>query len=114
VCPEIAGGLPVPRSPAERVGLKIISNIGMDVTNHFVKGAKEALQVAKHHNIRLAILKDGSPSCGSSYTYDGTFTGTKVAQPGMTTAALQAAGVRCFNEKQLEEAASYLSSLEAS
>lgn len=113
VCPEIAGGLPVPRPPAERVGLRIVSNAGVDVTHHFVAGAEEAVRTAKEHNIRLAILKDGSPSCGSSYTYDGTFTGTTVAQPGMTTAALQAAGVRCFSEKQLDEAAAYLSSLEA-
>ena len=78
----------------------IIEN-GSDVTAEFVRGASEALAKCKAKGIRIAILKEGSPSCGVGYTYDGTFSGKKVALPGVTAALLQQAGVAVFSEGQL-------------
>jgi uncharacterized protein YbbK (DUF523 family) len=115
VCPEIAGGLSVPRLPSEIVkgagGLKVLSgnakvfnSAAIDVTTEFIKGAEYALEIATSMNIKIAVLKEGSPSCGSSFIYDGSFTSQKVFSSGVTTAMLQKAGLKVFNETQLEEA----------
>lgn len=124
VCPEVSGGLPVPRPPAEisggaggaavlRASARVIAVTGQDVTAEFVRGAEQALARAHEHGIRVAVLKEGSPSCGSGYSYDGTFTGTRVPAPGVTTAHLQRAGVRVFSELQLGEADAWLRALDA-
>ncbi len=123
VCPEVAGGLPVPRPPAEiwreAGGQPVLERkvtvrdaMGRDVTASFVTGAEQALAAATARGIRLAVLKDGSPSCGVSYTCDGSFTGRRVSAPGLTTARLRDAGIRVFSEAQLEEASLYLAQLD--
>ncbi|MGE0132942.1 MAG: DUF523 domain-containing protein [Blastocatellales bacterium] len=124
VCPEVAGGLLIPRPPAEIAdgagGLKVLTGVakvvdanGRKVSEHFVKGAEQALDLARSRNIRIAVLKEGSPSCGSSYTYDGSFSGTKTPHPGVTAALLRQAGIHVFSEAQLEEADSLLKRFEA-
>lgn len=124
ICPEVAGGLPVPRPPAEIVGgaggrkvleglARVVDANGKDVSVHFIDGAERALQVASSRGVRVAILKEGSPSCGSSYSYDGSFSGTRVPLPGVTTARLQLAGVAVYNEAQLAQADELLRRLEA-
>lgn len=123
VCPEVAGGLPVPRPPAEiahgaggaavlRGEARVLADTGLDVTEHFRRGAEQALSTATSRRARVAVLKEGSPSCGSGYSYDGTFTGTRVPQPGVTTARLRGAGIRVFNETQFAEADRALRELE--
>ena len=123
VCPEVAGGLPTPRPPAEISGGRggslvldgsatVIDVAGRDITTSFVRGAEHVLAVAEARGARIAVLKDGSPSCGSTYTYDGSFTGRRVPAPGVTAARLREAGLRVFGEAQLEEAAVYLAALE--
>jgi uncharacterized protein YbbK (DUF523 family) len=111
-CPEVAGGLGTPRPRAERQALRVMTDAAVDVTSAFARGAQHALDTVRAHRIRVAILKDGSPSCGSSYVYDGTFTGRRIADVGVTTAMLQRNEVRVFNEGQLDEAATYLATLE--
>ncbi|GAB3671109.1 DUF523 domain-containing protein [Actinocorallia lasiicapitis] len=101
-CPELAGGLPVPRPAAERRGLQVITINGEDVTAAFRLGASLALATTEKHGIRLAVLKEGSPSCGSSHIADGTFTGTKLPDVGVTTELLRSHGILVFNETQLE------------
>lgn len=124
-CPEVAGGLPVPRPPAEvaegkggRLVLKgearVVDKAGADVTEPFVRGARLAQDLARARQIRIAILKEGGPSCGSSYSYDGSFSSVRLPLPGVTTAALEEAGVRVFSESQLDEAARFLDTLEQS
>jgi uncharacterized protein YbbK (DUF523 family) len=124
VCPEVAGGLPVPRAPAEILngadGLrvfaghaKVIDARGMDVSLHFVRGAEHALECARSRNIRVAILKEGSPSCGSRYVYDGSFTATKIPGAGVTAALLRRAGITVFSEAELDHAYNLLMELEA-
>lgn len=118
VCPEVEGGLPTPRPPAEiqrgaGVRLRVLAADGRDVSEAFLAGADAALEQVRRHGIRVAILKDGSPSCGSSFVFDGTFRGTRVAGEGVTAAALRAAGVRVFSEHQMDEASRFVASLEA-
>ncbi len=110
ICPEQLGGLPTPRVPSEmndraeeilnRKG-KILTKDGSDVTEEFVKGAKEVEEIAKKLNIEGAILKDGSPSCGVNYIYDGTFTGNKIKGRGITTEILVQNGISVISENDL-------------
>ncbi|MNP19347.1 hypothetical protein D3C76_1118690 [compost metagenome] len=77
---------------------------GEDVSAQFLAGAQLALALVRRHGIRIAVLKSGSPSCGNVLTYDGTFSGTKVAGEGVTTALLRREGVQVFSELELEAA----------
>ncbi len=122
LCPEVAGGLPTPRPPAEIPGGQgvqvldgnrpVLADTGEDVTAAFVAGAEIALRLAQQHGLRVAVLKARSPSCGNLQTYDGSFSGTLVEGEGVTAALLRRAGVRVFNEFQLIEAAAELARLE--
>lgn len=118
-CPEVAAGLTVPRSPAEIIGegdgtavlqglAEVINRDGKKMTARFVIGAQKALEQVISQRITLAVMKDGSPSCGSSYIYDGSFTGVSEAGKGVTAALFEKNGVRVFNEHQMAEAHSYL------
>ena len=121
-CPEVAGGLPVPRPPAEMTGgdgaavlagqASIADTAGVNVTDAFVQGARQTLDLARARGVRMAVLKDGSPSCGSTFVYDGTFRGQRTAGQGVTATLLMQDGIRIFSERQLDEAAAYLASLE--
>ena len=115
-CPEIAGGLPVPRPPAEisvaGETVSVRTPDGTDVTGFFTRGAEEALAVARWYGVRMAVLKEGSPSCGSGRVFDGSFSGRSVAGVGVTTAVLQRHGVRVFSEDELAAAAAFLQVLE--
>lgn len=122
LCPEVAGGLPVPRPPAEIEGArgalsvlagraKVVDSNGRDVTQAFVAGAEAGLASAKASSIRVAVLEEGSPSCGSSFVYDGSFSGRRVEGPGVTTALLREAGITVFSELEWAEADAYLRAL---
>jgi uncharacterized protein YbbK (DUF523 family) len=121
-CPEVAGGLGVPRPAAEISGASgeavldgqasVITASQTDVTQHFLRAAQLALAAARSHNVRLAILKDGSPSCGSGSIYDGTFSGRKRSGHGVTTALLERHGIRVFSELHLAEASHHLKTIE--
>jgi uncharacterized protein YbbK (DUF523 family) len=117
-CPEVAGGLGVPRPPAEIQGQggdsvlagagEVRAQTGALVTNAFLRGAELALQTALAQGVRLAVLKDGSPSCGTGFVYDGSFTGRRTADVGVTAALLRRSGIPVFSETRLEEAAEHL------
>ncbi|NUP80118.1 MAG: DUF523 domain-containing protein [Nonomuraea sp.] len=122
-CPEVEGGLPVPRPAAEIEGgaggaavlsgdARVLASDGSNVTAEFVAGARGALEVARSSGIRMAVLKEGSPSCGALAVYDGTFGGRRVPGQGVTTALLEQHGIRVFSEDQLAEADGYLRTLE--
>ena len=114
VCPEMLGGLGTPRPPAEIVPgtTRVITNSGVDVTAEFHAGARAALDAANTNTVRVAVLKEGSPSCGSSYVYDATFTSTRLPGEGITTALLRTRGIAVFSENQLDEAGEYVAALE--
>jgi len=111
VCPEQLGGLSTPRDPSEIVGEggepvlvgdgKVLSNNDKDVSDSFVRGAEETLKIAKLYNCRQAILKEGSPSCGSNLIYDGSFSGVKVNGQGVTTSLLRQHGISVISEKDI-------------
>ncbi|HZR26616.1 MAG TPA: DUF523 domain-containing protein [Vicinamibacterales bacterium] len=113
VCPEVAGGLSTPRPPAERVGVRVLTNHGQDVTAAFDAGATRAVAMAQQYGVRVAVLKSRSPSCGISAIFDGTFAGQLKPGMGVTAEALSKLGVRLFDETQLAEADAALRSLDA-
>jgi len=109
LCPEVAGGLSVPRLPAEIQANGRITNIEReDVTEAFKQGARRALKLCCEHDITIAILKEGSPSCGTSRINDGAFSGNKIAGAGITTRLLRDNGIQVFGEHELEQAAALL------
>ena len=103
VCPECFGGLPIPHEPSERVGDKVLSKSGDDVTAAFQKGAERTVEAARRSGARKAVLKERSPSCGFGTIYDGTFTGTVVPGDGVAAQALAAEGVAIWGESRMEE-----------
>ncbi|MGQ7959852.1 DUF523 domain-containing protein [Pseudomonas sp. SP16.1] len=123
LCPEVAGGLPTPRPPAEIRGgqggavlegrLAVLTVDGEDVTAAFLAGAQQALALVREHGIRLALLKARSPSCGNLENYDGSFGGVRVPGEGVTAALLRREGVQVFSEEQLDEAQRVLAELES-
>ena len=103
VCPEILGGLPTPRCPAERREGRVITREGGDVTEAYARGAEQALSLARLYGVRAALLKERSPSCGRGRIYDGTFTGTLIAGSGVTAERLAQAGIPVFGESELDD-----------
>jgi len=101
VCPEQLGGLPTPREPVELKGNRALTKSGKDLTENFIRGAKEVLMLAKLFNIKEAILKQGSPSCGCGRIYDGTFSGRTVKGYGITAALLIENGIKVISEENL-------------
>ncbi len=117
-CPEVSGGLPVPRIAAEIIGgdgnnvlagsATVVDKVGNNVTDEFLSGAQQALSLCKKHNITIAILSKRSPSCGNKLIYDGSFNNQLREGAGVTAALLQQNGIRVFNQSELEDAARYI------
>ncbi|WP_455539548.1 DUF523 domain-containing protein [Terrisporobacter sp.] len=111
ICPEQLGGLTTPRKPSEinsiggkevlKGNSKVISCENKDVTENFIKGAKESLKIAKMFNCKQALLKESSPSCGCNLIYDGSFNGKKISGMGVTAALFNENGIEVFSEKEL-------------
>lgn len=121
VCPEVAAGLPTPRPAAEILRgsgadvlagrASLVTQGGDDPTDAFRQGAQLALAVAQRHHCRLALLTEGSPSCGSSTIYDGSLQGVKRSGEGVTTALLRAHGITVYSPDQLDELTQHLERL---
>jgi uncharacterized protein YbbK (DUF523 family) len=103
ICPEVSGGLKTPRHPSEIKDGKVINQKGRDVTDNYHDGAYWALSIVRVYHIRLAILKEDSPSCGVHQIYDGSFTGKKIPGQGITTKRLMENKVKVINEKEALE-----------
>lgn len=113
VCPELLGGLSTPREPAEIIGgngedvldgiAKVIEKSGRDVTELYIKGAYITLKKAIDVNATVVVLKEYSPSCGSSMIYNGEFIGEKIAGNGVTAALLKRKGLQVISERQFSE-----------
>lgn len=112
VCPEVAGGLPIPRPEAEIQGgrgedvldgrARVVSVDGDDVTANYLRGAETARSAAARTGARLAVLKARSPSCGCGAIYDGSFEGRLVEGDGVTAATLKRAGLEVVNDEGVE------------
>jgi len=101
VCPEQLGGLVTPRPSAERLNDKVITKDKHDVTEEYVRGANEVLSLIKRFNIKKAILKSRSPSCGKGKIYDGTFSHTLTDRDGVTAELLMKNGVEVITEEEI-------------
>lgn len=114
ICPEQLGGLPTPRSPAEIVNgsgedvltgkARVLDRDGHNYTSQFFRGACEVIKIAGSFPVRAAVLKERSPSCGSSKIYDGSFSGAVVDGMGVTTAFLRKRGITVYSEENLSQA----------
>lgn len=113
-CPEVSGGLPTPRAAAEiQFGdgfnvldgsAQVVTGTDEDVTEQFLIGAKQALQICQQNQIRIAILTESSPSCGSSQIYNGRFERNRISGVGVTTALLRNHNIRVFSQFEISQA----------
>ncbi len=101
-CPEVAGGLLIPRSPAEIVNKRVINSNGQDVTDEYERGADLALKTCLNLGIKKAILKSRSPSCGMGQIYDGSFSRTLIHGNGVAAKKLLDHGISVYSEENLE------------
>ena len=102
ICPEIMGGLPTPRIPSEiSSDGKVLRKDGEDVTENYIRGAKEALRLAEIFQCDTALLKEKSPSCGAGKIYDGSFSKTLTDGNGITSELLQKNGIRIVGESEI-------------
>ena len=111
ICPEVAGGLPIPHPACEITSdspLRVCDADGEDVTEAFVHGAMTTLEAMRDSDCALAILKAKSPSCGTGKIYNGSFTGTLRDGWGVAAALIRDAGIPCMDETQIDELPSYL------
>ena len=103
ICPEVLGGLPIPRDPAEIVDGEVITNKGQSVDYEFRKGAKRALEIIKNEGIELVILQSRSPSCGKGQIYDGTFSSKLIEGDGVFVKLLEENGIRPMDIEEFLE-----------
>ena len=102
-CPEVEGGLKTPRNPSEiQNNGRVIMNDGKDVTRNYQIGAEKALDICKALNIKIAILKDRSPSCGSKVIHNGRFDGNVIKGEGITTQLLRRKGIKVLSEDEID------------
>jgi len=112
-CPEQLGGSPTPRPAAEIKGgtgadvftgkARVYTSQGDDITGLFIEGAREVLQLCKRFQVKAAILKERSPSCGCNLIYDGTFQGIRIKGQGVTTSLLSSEGIPVYSEEELTD-----------
>jgi len=117
-CPEVDGGMAIPRSPAQIVGgtgddvlagrARVMDDQGVDVTGFFIRGAESALSAARKFRIQVALLKEKSPSCGSCEIYDGSFSGRRIPGQGVTAAMLAGHGIKVFPETEIHACKSFV------
>lgn len=102
VCPEVLGGLPIPRTPCEIIKDQVIDQNGIDRTKEYQLGAKKALDICLKHHVTTVILKSKSPSCGKDLIYDGTFCHKLVKGQGIFVKLLQENGIMVYNENDID------------
>ncbi len=103
ICPEVMSGLKTPRSPSEIKNGKVINKANKDVTSFFKSGASLITYIAEQNNVKYALLKENSPSCGVHHIYDGTFSNNLIKGNGITTQELIKKGIQVFSEKEIDK-----------
>lgn len=101
ICPEVFGGLSTPRVPSEIKDNNVVNKDGIDVTKYFIDGANKTLSIAKKYNVKKAILKQKSPSCGYGKIYDGNFNGNIIDGYGITAKLLKENNIDIITEEDL-------------
>ena len=102
-CPEVEGGLPTPRKPSERIRDRVKMENGKDVTKNYEKGAELALNICLYLGIKIVILKENSPSCGTHMIHNGHFINRLVAGMGVTARLLKEHGIEVYSEKEIDK-----------
>lgn len=102
-CPEMEGGLPTPRNPSEVKGESVFMDNGKDVTENFFKGAKKALMLCLFLKIKIAVLKERSPSCGTHQIHDGSFSNKLIDGMGVTAKMLKENGIAVYSEDEIDK-----------
>ena len=102
-CPEVEGGLPIPRHPCEQRGEQVVNDLDEDKTDEFNRGADLALNICLYLKITKAILKERSPSCGVHEIYDGSFSHKVSPGMGVTAALLKRKGITIYSEDEIPE-----------
>ena len=103
VCPEVLGGLPIPRPSAEIVDGQVMNTEGRNITKEFSLGAQKAFEIVKNENPDLIILQSRSPSCGIKQIYDGTFSGKKIHGHGLFAELCIKAGYKVLDIEDIDE-----------
>lgn len=101
LCPEVLGGLPTPRLPAEIVNGLVKQENGKSVDDDFKKGAEKALDTVKKNKVDLVILQSRSPSCGVNNIYDGSFTGKLIEGRGVFAKILMENNIKVIDVEDL-------------
>ena len=101
VCPEMLGGLPVPRAPGEIQDGIVRNEDGTSVDYEYRTGAAKALEIAESERIDMAILQSRSPSCGVNQIYDGSFTGRKIKGMGVFARLLSENGYKVVDAEDI-------------
>lgn len=102
-CPEVEGGLPIPRIPSEIKGSQVINKEGQLVTRQFELGANKALALCKYLGINKTVLKENSPSCGTHKIHDGYFQDKKIPGKGITARLLESHGIEVYSEDEIDK-----------
>ena len=105
VCPEVLGGLPVPRPSAEIVNGTVMNVEGENVDTAFRRGAEKVLELAKREQPDLIVLQSRSPSCGVKQVYDGTFSGRRIPGQGVFAQAAASAGFKVIDIEDIDDLA---------
>ena len=112
LCPEVKGGLPTPREPAEITSrekpFRVETINKENVTINFLLGVKKALELCQEEGISVALLKSKSPSCGNNKIYDGTFSNSLINAQGLTAKLLSENKIKVFNETQIKQLYEYI------
>lgn len=101
ICPEVLGGLSIPRDPAEIVGERVVTKAGKDVTSEYHKGAELALELLKKEKVQTVILQSRSPSCGVKQVYDGSFQKKLLNSSGIAAIMFQQNGIQTIDVEDL-------------
>lgn len=112
ICPEVDGGLSVPRVPCERRNGGVFAESGKSFTEEYTRGARAALKTARENDVLLCILKERSPSCGVNEIYDGSFSGAAISGEGVAAELLRKNGFAVFSENDIEAANEMLQNYE--
>ena len=102
-CPEVEGGLSIPRNPSEIKGDRVLMDNGKDVTREYELGARKALMLCLYLKIKIAVLKERSPSCGTHQIHDGSFSNKLIDGMGITAKLLKENGIKVYSEDQIAE-----------
>lgn len=102
-CPEVEGGLPIPRNPSEIKGDRVVMNNDKDVTREYELGARKALMLCLYLKIKIAVLKERSPSCGTHQIHDGSFSNKLIDGMGVTARLLKENGIKVYSEEEISQ-----------